>query len=306
MPRLAGPLIVCALAFANAHAYAQAGATPAPPDSGGSTQTPAASAPNAAAAQAPTADDICRTLEQAAAENALPVEFFARVIWQESRFNASAVSQKGAQGIAQFMPRTASQYGLVDPFDPIEALRHSAAYLHELLDRFGNLGLAAAAYDAGPGRVSAWLASHRGLPDETRNYVALVTGWTADEWASSPPAKADTTIPQGVPCTRLANLILAPRGQTAIHIPRWGVPLAAHVSESTAWAIYRDRLKRFGPLIGDREPIVVHKEIPGMGRAKRYIITIADDDRAPLDKLCRKLIAADATCDVLRNPAGQN
>jgi hypothetical protein len=212
MPRLAGPLIVCALAFANAHAHAQAGATPAPLDNGGDAQTPAASAPNAATAQAPTTDDICRTLEQAAAENALPVEFFARVIWQESRFNANAVSQKGAQGIAQFMPRTASQYGLVDPFDPIEALRHSAAYLHELLDRFGNLGLAAAAYDAGPGRVSAWLASHRGLPDETRNYVALVTGWTADEWASSPPAKADTTIPQGVPCTRLANLILAPRG----------------------------------------------------------------------------------------------
>jgi len=307
MPRLAGPLVFCALAFANAHAHAQAGATPAPPDNGGSTQTPAASAPNAAAAQPPTADDICRTLEQAAAENALPVEFFARVIWQESRFNANAVSQKGAQGIAQFMPRTASQYGLADPFDPIEALRHSASYLRELLDRFGNLGLAAAAYNAGPGRVSAWLASHRGLPAETRNYVALVTGWTADEWASSsPPAKAETTIPQGVPCTRLANLILAPRQQAAIHIPRWGVPLAAHVSESTAWAIYRDRLKRFGPLIGDREPIVVHKEIPGMGRAKRYIITIADDDRAPLDKLCRQLIATDATCDVMRNPAGQN
>ena len=42
-----------------------------------------------------------------------------------------------------------------------------------------------------------------------------------------------------------------------------------------------------------------------MGRAKRYIITIADDDRAPLDKLYRKLIAADATCDVLRNPVSQ-
>ena len=49
-------------------------------------------------------------------------------------------------------------------------------------------------------------------------------------------------------------------------------------------------------------PIVLHKEIPGMGRAKRYIITIADDDRTSLDKICRKLMAADATCDVLRNP----
>ena len=50
---------------------------------------------------------------------------------------------------------------------------------------------------------------------------------------------------------------------------------------------------------------MLHKEIPGMGRAKRYIITIADDDRAPLDKLCRKLIAADATCDVMRNPVSK-
>ena len=162
----------------------------------------------------------------------------------------------------------------------------------------------------GPEQVRAWLTSHRSLPAETRNYVALVTGWTADEWASSsPPQKAETTIPQGVPCTRLANLILAPkqeRQRIAAYIPRWGIQLAAHLSESTAWAICRDRLKRWGSLIGDREPIVLHKEIPGMGRAKRYIITIADDDRGPLDKLCQKLIAADATCDVMRNPIGQN
>ena len=100
---------------------------------------------------------FCRALEQPAAENGLPVEFFARVIWQESRFDAKAVSAKGAQGIAQFMPRTASWHGLADPLDPIEALRHSASYLQELLNQFGNLGLAAAAYNAGPARVSAWL-----------------------------------------------------------------------------------------------------------------------------------------------------
>jgi hypothetical protein len=305
MARMTGPLLACALALANSPANAQAGATPATPGNRESAQPSAASGQNGAAAQPPTANEVCRALEQSAAENALPVEFFARVIWRESRFNAKAVSPKGAEGIAQFMPRTASWHGLVDPFDPIEALRHSAAYLRELLGRFGNLGLAAAAYNAGPERVSAWLTSHRALPAETRNYVALVTGWTADEWASSsPPEKAETTIPQGVPCTRLANLILAPkqeRQRTVPYIPRWGIQLAAHLSESTAWAIYRDRLKRFGSLIGDREPIVVHKEIPGMGRAKRYIITIADDDRGPLDKVCQKLIAADATCDVLRN-----
>src|SRR5579884_289082 len=96
---------------------------------------PAAAAPqpqSAAANKPPTSDDICRALEQDAAENGLPVEFFARVIWQESRFNARAVSPKGAQGIAQFMPQTADLRGLADPFDPIEALKHSASYLHDL------------------------------------------------------------------------------------------------------------------------------------------------------------------------------
>src|ERR1700733_1392302 len=297
MTRLAGPLLLCALTLSSGRANAQAGATP-PPE-----------LKDSAATQQPTADDICRTLEQAAAENALPVEFFVRVIWQESRFNPHAISPKGAAGIAQFMPRTASWHGLADPFDPIEALRHSAGYLRELRDRFGNLGLAAAAYNAGPGRVSAWLGSHRPLPGETRNYVATVTGWTADEWASaSPPQRAETTIPQGVPCARLANLILAPKQEAqriATYIPRWGVQLAAHLSESKAWEIYRDRQRRFASLIGDSDPIVLHKEIPGMGRAKRYIITIASDDRAPLDKLCQSLIAVGATCDVLRNSFGQ-
>src|ERR1700729_617299 len=295
MTRLAAMLLAWALALGCAHANAQAGATPPTPELSEAPQSAEPDASQISLAHPPTTDDICRALEQAAAENALPVEFFARVIWQESRFDAQAVSPKGAAGIAQFMPATASWHGLADPFEPVEALRHSAAYLRELLDRFGNLGLAAAAYNAGPGRVSAWLTNHRALPTETRNYVALVTGWTADEWASSsPPEKAETTIPQSVPCTRLANLILAPkqeRQRIAAYIPRWGIQLAAHLSESTAWAIYRDRLKRFGSLIGDREPIVLHKEIPGMGRAKRYIITIADDDRAPLDKLCQKLIA---------------
>src|SRR5690242_20525280 len=69
-----------------------------------------------------------------------------------------------------------------------------------------------------------------------------------------PPQTADTTIPQGVPCTRLANLILAPKEEAkriAAYIPRWGIWLAAHLVESKAWAMYRDRLKRFASFIGD-------------------------------------------------------
>src|SRR5580704_5992140 len=186
MLRIAGRLF--ALAIAVAPAYAE---PPAPASAPSAPPAQQAQPPAGANHSPPAAEDICHAIELAAAENALPVEFFARVIWQESRFNASAVSPKGAEGIAQFMPRTADRHGLADPFDPIEALRHSAGYLRELRDRFGNLGLAAAAYNAGPGRVSAWLGSHRPLPGETRNYVAIVTGWTADEWASgSPPQTA--------------------------------------------------------------------------------------------------------------------
>jgi Transglycosylase SLT domain len=309
--RWAGPLLFCALALWRTDACAQAGAGPpaatvTPTDMPASQSGAVQSSPTAE--NPPTADDICRTVEQAAAENELPVEFFARVIWQESRFNALAVSPKGAEGIAQFMPQTASWHGLADPFDPIQALHHSASYLHDLLTQFGNLGLAAAGYNAGPGRVSAWLAGKRTLPGETRTYVAVITGWTVDEWASpSPPANAETTIPQGVPCTRLAHLILAPKDEAkriAAYVPRWGVQVAAHLSETKAWAIYRDLQKRYAPLIGDREPVVLHKQIPGMGSAQRYIIAIADDDRTPLDKLCGKLIAAGGACVVLRNRRG--
>ncbi len=278
-----------------------ANAPPAPPNA-----TPAAGP--AATSQPPTRDDICRALEADAAENELPVEFFARVIWQESRFNARAVSNKGARGIAQFMPTTADYRGLVDPFDPIEALKNSARYLRDLKARFGNLGLAAAAYNAGPGRVSAWLTSHRPLPGETRNYVAIITGWTADEWASAtPPKTSETTIPQGVPCTRLANLILAPKEQAqrmAAYVPRWGMQLTANWSESRAWAIYRMIQKQYAKLIGDREPIVIRSRGIGLGTAMRYNIRIADDDRVYLDKFCQKLITAGGACVVLRNDRG--
>jgi hypothetical protein len=304
MPRLVEPFIICVLALVNNQANAQEGVTPPPANQQEAVQQPASS--NEQPASAPSgASEVCRTLEQAAAENGLPVEFFARVIWQESRFNATAVSAKGAEGIAQFMPQTAGWRGLADPFNPIEALRHSASYLHDLMAQFGNLGLAAAGYNAGPGRVKAWLAGKGRLPAETRNYVAIVTGWTADEWAShSPPQAAEATIPPGVPCARLANLVLAPKEEAkriASYVPRWGIPLAAHLLESKAWEMYRERLKRYASLIGDHEPVVLYKQIPGMGRAKRYIITIADDDRAALDRLCKNMIAAGVICDVLRN-----
>src|SRR5262245_35394220 len=133
-----------------------------------------------------TQTSFCLMLESAARAHELPLEFFARLIWRESRFRSGAIgprtrSGKRAQGIAQFMPGTAAERGLLDPFDPVQALPKSAEFLQELRRRFGNLGLAAAAYNAGPARVRGWLAGTRTLPAETRRYVAAITGTSADD-----------------------------------------------------------------------------------------------------------------------------
>ena len=128
----------------------------------------------------------CDTLNSAAATHGLPLEFFTRLIRQESNFDPNSVSRAGAQGIAQFMPGTARWRGLSDPFEPTEALYESARWLGELRDQFGNLGLAAAAYNAGPRRVRDWIAGRGQLPRETRAYVRIITGRAAEGWVGVP------------------------------------------------------------------------------------------------------------------------
>jgi hypothetical protein len=139
--------------------------------------------------------------------------------------------------------------------------------------------------------------------------------------SSSALHAANTTIPQDVALllapraasssalqtANVADLVQAARAEEkriAPHVLRWGVWLAADPSESRAWALYRERMNRFAALIGDREPVVLFRQLPGMGRAKRYIIALADDDRAPLVNFCEKLTAAGSTCDVMRNEFG--
>jgi hypothetical protein len=129
--------------------------------------------------------NLRKMAEDAATAHTLPVGYFLRLIRQESGFNPNSVSHAGAQGIAQFMPATAYDRGLKDPFDPAEALPKSAELLNELRDHFGNLGLAAAAYNAGPERVHKWLAGKSPLPQETIDYVRVITGHDAADWARS-------------------------------------------------------------------------------------------------------------------------
>jgi hypothetical protein len=257
------------------------------------------------------ADGICRVLVKAAADNGLPIHLFTRLIWQESRFNPNAVSPKGALGIAQFMPRTASGRGLADPLEPLTALRESASYLAELRTTFrGNVGLAAAAYNAGPGRVEAWLAGRRGLPDETRAYVLAVTGHSAEAWVSQEPPQVQLSdAPLNVDCAELGKLITASlRARPVLRASPawgpWGVQLTANWSEGRALATYEQLRRSYEPVLGDRLPLVLRGRLLGRRGATKYIVRVSEKSRTGADALCGRLRVAGGACVVLRNPSG--
>lgn len=152
----------------------------------------------------PTAlDNLCNTLLTSAQDNDLPVPFFANLLWQESRLRVDDISKKGAQGIAQFMPKTAIETGLADPFDPMQAIPASARFLQRLRLQFGNLGFVAAAYNAGAHRVIEWLERRASLPRETRDYVVRVTGLSVEAWKSMPIDNAALTFVPHLPCRSL-------------------------------------------------------------------------------------------------------
>jgi hypothetical protein len=161
---------------------------------------PIVEVPARAARPVPTRNALCTHAAAIAAEHDLPAPFFANLIQQESGFKSHVVSPAGAQGIAQFMPRVARAYGLENPFEPLHALAVSAKFLRELLGQFGNLGLAAAAYNAGPKRVQDWMARRGKLPEETRNYVRNITGHPAERWARVNAKTEETRLPPHARC----------------------------------------------------------------------------------------------------------
>jgi len=204
------------------------------------------------APDADTREAVCLMIEAAARANDLPLEFFARVIWQESRFQSDAVgplTRRGqrALGIAQFMPGTASERRLLDPFDPVQALPKSAEFLSELRNQFGNLGLAAAAYNAGPRRVQEWLAGSGAMPQETRHYVFAISGTTVDEWAAAGKNAKMSDRATYAGCRELMALLkrapnyfvteLEQRVKLGADRP-WGVQLAAGFNRDQAMAMY--------------------------------------------------------------------
>ena len=249
---------------------------------------------------------MCREIDTQATAHGLPQSFVARLIWKESLFDPGAVSPKGAQGIAQFMPGTAKRRGLDDPFDAKKAVAASAAYLDDLRTMFGNLGLAAAAYNAGEDRVRNWLAGTGSLPYETQDYVYSITGHGHDEWKTE-GARFD--IPaiggSGTFADQCRSLVMRELSPQAIEVKQanwkpWGVLLTANFSEARALQAFRVIRNRFD-IIADEDPLVVRKLNRSMGRRKMARVMIGRDSRAEAQALCRDLTARGGVCLVARN-----
>jgi hypothetical protein len=261
-----------------------------------------------------TREAMCLMIESAARANDLPLEFFARVIWQESRFQSDAVgpvmrSGRRAQGIAQFMPGTANERRLLDPFDPVQALPKSAEFLSELRSQFGNLGLAAAAYNAGPRRVQEWLAGTGPMPQETRNYVVAITGSTVDDWATAKNSKMPDRAPNTSCRELMAMLRRAPnpfvtqleQRVTLAAAKLWGVQLAAGFDRNKALAMYARAMKRLSAVIGDQDPSLLSSVMRTRGSHMFYQVRIGADTRPAADDLCNRIRRAGGACFVLRN-----
>src|SRR3954447_4232245 len=269
----------------------------APPAAGGfvkpsveelATVSDKAKTPADSARDTDTREAICLMIESAAKSQDLPLEFFARVIWQESRFQSNAIGpmtrrRQRAQGIAQFMPGTASERRLLDPFDPVQALPKSAEFLNELRGQFGNLGLAAAAYNAGPRRVQDWLAGTGPMPQETRNYVVAITGSTVDDWsAAGRSGKKPDSLPRTSCRDLMALLKRAPNpfvAQLEQHVKLasaklWGVQLAAAFDRSKALAMYARAMKQLVGVIGNQDPSLLNSVMRTRGTRAFYQVRI--------------------------------
>ena len=262
-----------------------------------------------------TRESICLIVEAAARDNNLPLEFFARVIWQESRFQADAVgpmtrSGEHAQGIAQFMPGTASERGLLNPFNPVQALPKSAEFLNELRNQFGNLGLAAAAYNSRARRVPARRAGPGGMPEQTRNYVYAITGTSIDAWAKAgstgkgPPSSPPTSCGDLMALLKRAPNPFVAELEQHVELAAaksWGVQLAAGFDRNKALAMYSRAVTKLSAVIGERDPSLLSSVMRSRGTRAFYQVRIGADTRAEADDLCNRIRKAGGACFVLKN-----
>jgi hypothetical protein len=261
----------------------------------------AMSAAGAEPAMEPLDHAVCRLIEISAEANRLPVGFFTRMIWRESNFRAAVVSRAGAEGIAQFMPQTAQERGLADPFDPESAIPKAAGLVADLRRRFGNLGVAAAAYNAGPARVLLWLRGEGGLPAETRAYVRYVSGREVEGWTGSGGAAGGP--PDAQSCLALVSELRRDQGDDFGIAPLapWGVQLAGNFSKALALAAFERQRLRYARIVGEAHPMIIGRLLRSRGTRRFYQVRLPAASREVAGALCSRIHSVGGNCVVMRS-----
>ena len=251
-------------------------------------------------------NDLCHAIEVLAGRHAVPPDYFARLIWRESLFRADAVSPKGAEGIAQFMPGTARLRGLQDSFNIIAALEASSRYLSELNTQFGNFGLAAAAYNAGEAGLRTFIATGR-LPMETRDYVFAITGYPVESWKDNPPEKAAPALDDSRSfidaCLKLADTrtMNDPVLISSADWAPWGVQLAAHYNPAVANRLFTRAIGQLAEPLNAERALIVRQRGGNFGSRPRYAARIGRETRGEANQLCGAIRQAGVPCTVFRN-----
>jgi hypothetical protein len=203
------------------------------------------------------------------------------------------------------MPMTAGERLLRNPFDPQQALPKSAEFLRDLRIQFGNLGLAAAAYNAGPQRIRNWLAGKTSLPLETQSYVRIVTGRSAQEWVHLDRSVLSVTIPKEMSCTESVAPVLKTQPSLNAVQPKsksaWVVQLIGDSSESRALTMYRHLQKKHQALLGSYPPVVVRTTLRAADAPIWSRVRVDAEDRRSAEMLCSSLRADGESCLVQRN-----
>jgi hypothetical protein len=251
--------------------------------------------------------DVCSAIAAYATHWQLPPDFFARLLWQESRFDPAALSPAGAQGIAQFMPGTARLRGLGNAFDPAEAMARSAEYLRFLEQKFGNLGLAAAAYNGGEGRISRYVANNGGrLPLETRNYVEIITGHPVDIWLADIAGEVDYTLDKDkdfhTACLDMSRSVRRPDLTISpAEWQPWGVLIAQNASADAARSRFATAQARFETVLGPEQLMLIGVRNPSFGNRMRFSAMVGRQSREEAQDFCQRLLAAGGNCIVQKN-----